>query len=108
MGFTILFHLYGFGYLDKFVFANFNFFNLQGQVLSGLSLILLSLVLSSKDPRRALGIALLAVGLVVVFVYYYYGVATLTSKWYRESSVLQSRFLVLNWEYYLFSLFFLG
>lgn len=108
LGLGLLFHLYAFGSFEKFVFINYNFFSIQSQVLTFVVLVVLALLLSSKEPRVALGVALLLVSSVVIFVFFYYGTSVLTSKWYRESSVLQSRFLVLHWDFYLFVLFFFG
>lgn len=71
-------------------------------------LVVVALLASSRAARASLGLVLLITGAIVAFVFFYYGSRTLSSAWYRESTVLQSRFLVLHWDFYLFVLFFFG
>ncbi len=108
IGLGLLFHLYLFSSIEKFMFLNLNFFSLQVQIVSCLVFVICCFLFSSDRDRASLGVALLLVAAVVAFVFFYYGTTAITSTWYRNSTVLQSRFLVLNVDFYLFVLFFFG
>lgn len=69
---------------------------MQAQVLTIPVFFILTLIFSSKESKATVGAAVGVVASVVVFIFFFYGVTPLSSRWYRESLVLQSKFLVLH------------
>ena len=108
LGLGLLFHLYLFSSIEKFIFLNLNFFSIQVQIVSCVVFLVVCVLMSSDTSRFSLGVAMLLIAIIVAFVFFYYGTDVSGSVWYRNSQILKSRFLVLNVDFYLFALFFFG
>jgi hypothetical protein len=108
VGFVILFHAYALPSIEGLLLVSLSIFSFSVQISTILAFLAIYGIFSNSLSRQFFSRIFFVLVLIFLFVFFYYNGKILNSDLYRGNSLYLSNFLVINWDFYLFLLFFLG